>query len=733
MYQFDSRLMKWIAAIVLSIFFLKAEAQQIAFTFSDSVVVLNGQDTLLTAWQGGLHAPQLSKSDFNNDGYKDIFVFDRYDNSIVCYLYNVTTARFEPDYSYSKYFPALSGWVLLADYNCDGKEDIFTSSGSGVKVYQNTTTGTTLSYTLMYSPLLPFNGSLSIPSIDMPTLTDVDNDSDLDLLAFDFAGSIVIFYKNLQVENSLSCDTLLISKEAQCWGQFQESNTTSDITLGISCKGNTNNDEEKTLHVGSTLLAFDADGDNDKELLVGDISSTKLIYLENGGTPQTANMVSQNNTYPASQPIDIYAFPAAFRIDAENDGKTDLVVCPNDGSESTPRNYNQVWYYQNTGTESNPIFTFKKEDLFSGEMIETGSGAAPAFLDTDADGDLDLLIGNYAYRISPTSNFCSLTHYKNIGTNQLPVYQYDTNDYAGLRQKSYYNITPTFGDIDGDGDTDMLLGETNGMLIHYENTAGTGNAPVFTFITDNYKTIDIGSNSTPNLIDIDRDNDLDLLIGEKDGNINYYQNTGTAGSANFVLITDSLGKINTKNGTSSGYSAPYVTDLDNDGKYDLAVGASDGNLYIYNAIETNLNGAYTATANTCFENAALKKFKESRRVIPSFCTFSGRQYPDLYLGMYKGGIRYYKNISYLPNLKTKQTNKQTVNKLYPNPFSENIIVETQAEGTLILTDLQGRILLESALTKGVNSLTIAAKLAPGMYLYSIQVLENIQYGKILKK
>ena len=73
----------------------------------------------------------------------------------------------------------------------------------------------------------------------------------------------------------------------------------------------------------------------------------------------------------------------------------------------------------------------------------------------------------------------------------------------------------TFGDVDGDGDSDMIVGHSEGSLIYFQNLAGVGNPCIFVLSQVNYQSIDVGDNAVPQLIDVNRDGKLDLLIGEK--------------------------------------------------------------------------------------------------------------------------------------------------------------------------------------------------------------------------
>ena len=235
--------------------------------------------------------------------------------------------------------------------------------------------------------------------------------------------------------------------------------------------------------------------------------------------------------------------------------------------------YGTVHYFKNTGTASAPVFVEQTGGANPLNAVAVGYGSAPAFVDIDGDGDQDLFVGAADGTVS---------YYKNTGTSTVPVFVAQTGVNNPLNSISVASYAfPSFVDIDNDGDQDAFIGQDNGTIIYYKNT-GTSTAPVFTVqagVSNPLNGVDIGYYSAPAFVDIDGDGDKDAFIGEAYGTLYYYKNTGTAAAPVFVAQT---GANNPLNGVDIGFlSVPTFVDIDGDGDQDLFIGEEYGTIIYY--------------------------------------------------------------------------------------------------------------------------------------------------------
>ncbi len=255
------------------------------------------------------------------------------------------------------FLPSVSQWILLRDFNCDGKKDIFTSDPFGIIVFVNTTKpGEKLSWR-PFNPGFPLltkgftsNINLKVNESDIPAIDDIDGDGDLDILNVRFVGiGSVEWHKNLSKERTGTCDSLQLERVTQNFGEFEECNC-GVFAFGETCAELNGG---RTQHAGGkALLALDLDNDGDKEILFSEEDCALVFMLENKGTQENA-LMNTAVRYPITNPIAFLNFPATFLEDVDMDGVKDLIASPN----LYTRNFlnvnfkNSMWFYKNTGTD----------------------------------------------------------------------------------------------------------------------------------------------------------------------------------------------------------------------------------------------------------------------------------------------------------------------------------------------------------------------------------------------
>lgn len=697
----------------------------------DSIVVYENGQKLRNPDAGGFNVPEFSDIDLDGDGIQDLFVYDRSGRKVITFLNGGTANQIDYDFApaYVDAFPTnITDFALLADYNCDGKADLFLGTSDGIQVFENTSTPGNLSFQLYQDTLFTNYGAgpavLFLYPGDIPALEDIDFDGDLDVLAFDPGGSTVEWHKNMVQENTGSCDGIDLTVADRCWGHFQESGLNQTLTLGITCRAMPGNPHpvRPTAHSGSSLAAFDEDADGDYELVIGDLLYDGLTYTHNAGTAAVADVDTTDPTFPSyDAPVALDIFAAGYFVDVDNDGKEDMLAAAN--STNTSVNYDNSWLYKNIAPTTGYVFTRDKKNFLTEEMIDVGLGAYPVLFDYNSDGLDDLIIGNYTRKLTASNISSSLVSYENTGTATAPEFTLTNRNYAnltGLLASNPYGLTPTFGDMDADGDKDMLVGDVNGNLHYFENTAASGQPAIFATVVQDYMSIDIGQFSTPVIVDIDRDGKMDLVVGEMSGTLNYFHNTGTAQVAAFAATPDddNWGAIDVELICCTGFSIPFIFTNPASGQYDMIVGSESGNLGYYKDFESELGGAFT------LDVANFGDMNEGGRTAITGKDITGDGVWEWLVGNVRGGIGFYSGNG--PVMTSTVPAAELGWEAYPNPNGGLLHVrlrhQSAGELRLSLLDLQGRVHLTQSGSAATTATTIDLRaLAAGVYFLRLEV------------
>jgi len=707
---------------------------------------------LENAWAGGMNSCQFGMTRLDSDELKDLVVFDRFGDRIMTFV-NQGGLEYQYRPEYAAFFPELTQWMILSDYNGDGKEDIFTYAGDfpGIVVYKNIS-GSQPAFEQVVAPYLTslqggIYTNILVTYADYPGIGDLDGDGDLDILVFWGLGAFVEMHRNLSMEKYGIPDSLDFEKMDYCWGYFAESEESNELTLD-TCIGwrPEIGPQSRFPHTGSTFLLTDLQGDGVSDVVLGDVDYPNLIALYNDGTADSAHISHYDPAFPSNDtPVHLFSMPAAAHLDLDNDGIKDLLVSPFDPNPVISENRFSSWLYLNEGSGEVPVFRLDDEDFLQEGMIDVGAGAYPAMADYNLDGLNDLFIGNYGlydssyydqYMILHTVQTSRISLFVNTGSATAPSFTLADADFASMAPLGLTGLVPAFGDLDGDGDADMLCGQANGRLLLFENTAPEGGEMQMEWVTDEFQGIDAGEYSAPFLTDLDQDGVTDLVIGEKGGSLYYYKGSEGDQWANFSLVSENLGEVNVTNPAVSldGYSVPFFF-RDMEGNTLLLVGSEDGQVFFYNDIDGNLSGKFSESDTLGFL-IGQEAWDPDRgyRTAALVADLDGDLRPEMLAGNWSGGLEYFSRTAAPPvsGVDNERPSADWVS-LFPNPAKDAIFLRISQEHPyrlyhiMVYNILGEKVLEDYPEDPGRAELKLGH--LPGGY-YSMRVIIRTQNGRL---
>jgi VCBS repeat protein len=483
---------------------------------------------------GGFDRPRPQLIDIDGDGDLDLFI-QEYGREIM--FFENVTGRFV--WRTDRFHDLDVGeWNRFADADGDGDFDVFAEQPfSQIRYIRNVGTRTAPRFVAAVDTLRDAAGTaIYAERQNIAQIADLDCNGRLDLLLGRVDGTITRY-------ESIGLDPAGAPRFRFVTDRFQ------DIQI-IGPPG---------LHGANTMAVVDVDGDGDQDILWGDFFEAGILWLRNDRTCD-APEIHEHVPFPTNEPLRTSGYNAPTAADLDGDGDLDLLVGVLGGAfNPVLSNRDNLYFLEQTRPG---VYQVRTTRFLS--SLDLGSETVPALADLDGDGDLDLVVGTKI----ETSDQGRGTLYllENTGSPRGAAFRLKSE----IALNAGYHLAPAFGDLDADGDLDLVLGVYRDALLYYENT-GTRTSSRFTLADTALVRLTRGSTASPALADLDADGDLDLLVGEAQGTVNFYRNDGTPGAPRFVLVSDEYEGIDV-----GRRSAPRPVDLDGDGDLDLLIGSEAG-------------------------------------------------------------------------------------------------------------------------------------------------------------
>ena len=741
---------KYLGILIASLLIHQSLQAQVFSPLYPKVFVNNTE--LKNPWGGGFNNPQFSQLKVDEDSIPDLVVFDKSASVTLFFRKDRKQDTIWAPFSPKIELPILMDWAIFKDFNKDGVMDIIASSFyrgvSGVDVYQGYKSIDSIKFNkIKFSQTtwdvipIPSGGSsgftqLYITNFDIPAVDDVDRDGDLDILTFNPSGGQMEWYSNQSLEMGYGLDSLIFRLKDPCWGKFYETGVHRALKLSSSptiCASPLQSTPIELRHIGSTTMAFDPDKDNDTDVLLGDISFNTMVHLTNTGTKTAAFCTSQDTIFPYyDHPIDLIEYPAAFAVDENLDGSLDVVASPNEVYFILDYEAKAPLYLFDTISHA---FKRKTDNFLGSEMLDFGTNSAPCFLDVNGDNLKDLIVANN-YQISKNDiRSTQLYLFLNIGTEQIPVFNLVDSNYLNLKTttKQYFELVPFAGDINADGDNDLMIGTSEGYLIFIENLSD--NPKIFTPATAQlkYQQIYAGRSSAPCMFDYNKDGKMDLIVGEKNGNVNYFENIGGRDNPQYNPNpasdpnTELWANINTRNPLyGSGFGQVNIFNYNNEP-------------IIITTNEAGKIQGYTLKDNTHtpinLDHLGLPFVGEKLRL--SAADINGDGILELALGNNRGGVSLFTSPFKFENpLSSKQLSAPLFSiKLFPNPVKDILYIRATMDlmdARYSIFDINGKILAKGTIPDQNSSINLNPDWNQGIYFITFTTQKGTFSTKFVK-
>lgn len=688
-------------------------------------------------WAGGLNAALLQMADLSGNGREELISLDRSSQSMMVFAWEAEQWLPQP-HLLCLLPPDIRNWFIMEDYDGDGLKDIFTYTATGIRLFRNVSQpGQPASFSLQTETINYESNNrqvnLLVNSSDVPAITDVDGDGDLDILAYDPAGGGGLhFYRNRSMEESGRGDQFLYIRETRRWGGLGE------CACGVFAYNEESCDNKRTgsrvQHAGGkSLLLFDVDGDGDLDLLNGFEECRELYYLENKGSNTVPRFESYSTQLPASEEGPDMGYPAAFLLDADGDGRQDLVVSSQLATNSSLQDdfSRSIWWYRIHEEAGAPAYKLQTRSFLQEEMLDAGENAIPAFMDIDADGDEDLLLGSFGLP-EEGGFYAGLQLYENTGTALEPAFALVNDDFLQLKEKRFIGLKPQFIDFNGNGSLDLLLVATETERFRrkayvYLNSASSRAPAEFSVTASLELPVTFSTQDNPFFYDFNRDGLPDLIIGRFDGSLSYYEHEGTAAEPVFGEEVKGFLGIGLDNFRRN--LVPSVADLTGNGQPDLLLSDATGSIRLVENILSKTGDKVEPETLLLCEGSDNQAGPFGRRSWPAAVALRRPGTPMLVMGSTQGGLMLFE----VPGSSVEPEDPLQL-RLFPNPVSVvagQAYVRSNVDALLRLISVQGQVLQVLQL-KGRQAVPLQLEgVSPGMYLLQAESATGKRSAKLI--
>ena len=282
--------------------------------------------------------------------------------------------------------------------------------------------------------------------------------------------------------------------------------------------------------------------------------------------------------------------------------------------------------------------------------IDVPGYSVPSFVDWDNDGKNDLVVGEGA-----SGYTAKVRVYLNIGTTNAPQFSTFSFVQSGggdlkLAGSGCMGLFPRVVYWDADNRKDLLVGQTDGLIRLYLNT-GTDGAPSFDggvlLLVGNPGSksyIDVGYRATPVVVDWNNDGKKDIVAGAYDGFVHLFINEGTDVAPDFRSETYAQDDGIALD-VPTNRSSPAVVDFDRDGRKDILAGNTEGQLLFYSNMGTDTAPTFSGYSLAESNGVAIDLMGTvDARSRPFVCDWTGDGLLDVLIGGGDGMVHLYQSV-----------------------------------------------------------------------------------------